>query len=156
MLRKSAMFTTRDGDSFFICVAEEPLKLSASRHARNLWLAHNRHACRIRFLIQSQETQVRSFSTPARRTFFMLALTPVFLFQALVAGATGELIVDTTGGSLNGATRALGGAEFLGIPYAQPPVGDLRWREPLPAKPWTGVREATTFGAPCAQAILGD
>ena len=99
---------------------------------------------------------MRSFSTPARRTFFMLALTPVFLFQALVAGATGELIVDTTGGSLNGATRALGGAEFLGIPYAQPPVGDLRWREPLPAKPWTGVREATTFGAPCAQAILGD
>ena len=91
---------------------------------------------------------MRSFSTPARRTFFMLALTPVFLFQALVAGATGELIVDTTGGSLNGATRALGGAEFLGIPYAQPPVGDLRWREPLPAKPWTGVREATTFGAP--------
>jgi para-nitrobenzyl esterase len=50
----------------------------------------------------------------------------------------------------------LGGAEFLGIPYAQPPVGDLRWREPIPAKPWTRVRDATTFGAPCAQPILGD
>ena len=99
---------------------------------------------------------MRSFSTPARRPFFMLALIPVFLLQAQVFAATGELIVGTTGGSLKGATRALGGAEFLGIPYAQPPVGDLRWREPLPAKPWTGVRDATTFGAPCAQAILGD
>ncbi len=99
---------------------------------------------------------MRSFSTPARRPFFMLALIPVFLLQAQVVAATGELIVGTTGGSLKGATRALGGAEFLGIPYAQPPVGDLRWREPLPAKPWTGVRDATTFGAPCAQAILGD
>src|SRR5439155_8579350 len=156
MLRKSAMFTTRDGDSFFICVAEEPLKLSASGHARNLWLTHNRHACRIRSLIQSQEVQVRSFSTPARRPFFVLSLIPVLLLPAQVVAATGELIVGTTGGSLKGATRALGGAEFLGIPYAQPPVGDLRWREPLPAKPWTGVREASTFGAPCAQAILGD
>jgi para-nitrobenzyl esterase len=99
---------------------------------------------------------VRSFSTAARRPFFMLALIPVFLLQAQVVAATGELIVGTTGGSLKGATRALGGAEFLGIPYAQPPVGELRWREPLPAKPWAGVREATTFGAPCAQAILGD
>jgi len=67
-----------------------------------------------------------------------------------------DLVVNITSGSLKGATRQLGGAEFLGIPYAQPPVGDLRWHEPLPAKPWTGVRDATTFGAPCAQPILGD
>jgi len=66
---------------------------------------------------------VRSFSTAARRPFFMLALIPVFLLQAHLVAATGELIVGTTGGSLKGATRALGGAEFLGIPYAQPPVG---------------------------------
>src|SRR6266536_2411205 len=99
---------------------------------------------------------VRSLSKPARRPFFMLALIPVFLLQAQVVAATGELIVGTTRGSLKGATRALGGAEFLGIPYAQAPVGDLRWHEPLETKPWTGVRDATTFGAPCAQAILGD
>ena len=44
-----------------------------------------------------------------------------------------------------------GGAVFKGIPFAQPPVGPLRWREPQPVKPWTGVRAATSFGAPCAQ-----
>jgi para-nitrobenzyl esterase len=46
---------------------------------------------------------------------------------------------------------ANGGAVFKGVPYAQPPVGPLRWREPLPAKPWSGVRDATSFGAVCVQ-----
>jgi para-nitrobenzyl esterase len=35
---------------------------------------------------------------------------------------------------------------YRGIPYAEPPVGDLRWKPPQPAKPWTGIRECTTFG----------
>ena len=36
---------------------------------------------------------------------------------------------------------------FKGIPFAQPPVGDLRWREPQPVKNWTGARNADQFGA---------
>ena len=40
---------------------------------------------------------------------------------------------------------------FKGIPFAQPPVGDLRWREPLPLKNWTGVRNADQFGPRCMQ-----
>jgi para-nitrobenzyl esterase len=44
-----------------------------------------------------------------------------------------------------------GGAAFKGIPYAEPPVGDLRWREPTPARGWTGTRDATQFGAICPQ-----
>ena len=42
---------------------------------------------------------------------------------------------------------------YLGIPYAAPPAGDLRWREPQPVKPWTGVRAADRYGAPCAQRV---
>lgn len=40
---------------------------------------------------------------------------------------------------------------FLGLPYAQPPVGDLRWRPPRPATAWTGVRPATAFAPACPQ-----
>ena len=60
-------------------------------------------------------------------------------------------IVAVTGGRIRGLLMARGGAEFKGIPFAKAPVGDLRWREPLPAMPWTGVRDATAFGAPCPQ-----
>ena len=41
--------------------------------------------------------------------------------------------------------------KFLGIPYAAPPVGDLRWRAPQPAAPWMGVRDATQFANHCPQ-----
>jgi len=46
----------------------------------------------------------------------------------------------------NGTQKA-----FLGLPYAAPPVGDLRWAAPRPALSWTGVRDATKFGARCEQ-----
>jgi para-nitrobenzyl esterase len=49
-------------------------------------------------------------------------------------------------GSQNGQTR-----QFLGIPFAAPPVGALRWRPPAPVIPWQGVLEADTFAKPCAQ-----
>ncbi|WP_164473536.1 carboxylesterase/lipase family protein [Deinococcus psychrotolerans] len=43
---------------------------------------------------------------------------------------------------------------FLGIPYAAPPIGDLRWKPPQPAAAWNTPRDATKFGSQCPQAVL--
>jgi para-nitrobenzyl esterase len=58
--------------------------------------------------------------------------------------------VDTRQGPVEGVA-AKGVDQFLGIPYAAPPVGERRWRPPAPAASWTGVRQATRFGPACAQ-----
>ena len=50
----------------------------------------------------------------------------------------------------SGAARA-GHRVFEGVPYARPPVGELRWRGPQPVVPWRGVRDATAPGPICAQ-----
>lgn len=60
-------------------------------------------------------------------------------------------VVQVTGGQIKGRINQDGGAYFKGIPYAAPPVGDLRWRDPAPVKPWNGIRDAGEFGATCAQ-----
>ncbi|XP_015119024.1 uncharacterized protein LOC107042478 isoform X2 [Diachasma alloeum] len=49
--------------------------------------------------------------------------------------------------NINGGTYVA----FKGIPYALPPVGDLRFRDPVPNVPWTGIRDATEFGEVCCQ-----
>src|SRR5580704_14347775 len=57
-------------------------------------------------------------------------------------------------GTANGAVRGLASGavdEFLGLPYAAPPVGPLRWQPPQPAAAWPGVRDATQFAPHCAQ-----
>jgi para-nitrobenzyl esterase len=46
-----------------------------------------------------------------------------------------------------------GVSRFYGVPYAAPPVGDLRWRPPTPPKPWEGVRDATRFGPISVQTV---
>jgi len=43
---------------------------------------------------------------------------------------------------------------YKGVPFAAPPVGNLRWRAPQPAAAWTGVRQADQFGANCMQLIV--
>lgn len=66
--------------------------------------------------------------------------------------------VQVTEGILEGtlAHNEFGGSfySFKGIPYAEPPVGDLRFQAPKPPKPWTGVRSAKEFGPLCYQVNL--
>jgi para-nitrobenzyl esterase len=54
-------------------------------------------------------------------------------------------------GEVVGSTGVHGGHAWLGIPFAQAPVGALRWRAPQPLARWNGVRESLAFGAPCPQ-----
>lgn len=59
-------------------------------------------------------------------------------------------IVRVAEGALQGEARD-GYRLFRGIPYAAPPVGELRWQAPQPAAPWPGLRDATASGSPCPQ-----
>jgi para-nitrobenzyl esterase len=67
---------------------------------------------------------------------------------------TGDDIVCTETGAVRGAPDGdtLG---FKGIPYAKAPVGDLRWRAPQPALPWSGVRDGFEYGPMCPQWLRG-
>jgi len=54
-------------------------------------------------------------------------------------------------GEVVGYTGTYGSHVWEGLPFAEAPVGDLRFRSPLPARPWSGTREAVAFGSPCPQ-----
>ncbi len=69
---------------------------------------------------------------------------------AMPAQAGPGPVVATTQGKVQGFV-VNGVSEFLGIPYAAPPVGNLRWRPPIAHAPWGGVKKATAFGPTCAQ-----
>ena len=62
--------------------------------------------------------------------------------------------VKVTGGEVQGAVTE-GISIFKGIPFAAPPVGDLRWKAPAPVKAWTGIKKADAFGPACMQAAGG-
>ncbi len=77
------------------------------------------------------------------------------MFMLLCMGtsaAKAQLNVTMSGGSLTGIANE-GVEEFLGIPYAQPPIGPLRWHAPQPFPVWDGVREAKQFGSACPQKL---
>jgi len=91
-----------------------------------------------------------------RRRAALLCWLPVLLAAgqsgALASGpaAPKTLTVALPAGTLRGA-EVDGVRSFLGVPYAQPPVGALRWRAPRALGPWSGVRDALRFGPECMQ-----
>ena len=92
--------------------------------------------------------------------FFCVAVTcAVLLSSNLTQAERDELyrspVVQTDFGAVVGKVEKVpeGKAvrEYLGIPYAEPPVGELRFVAPKPVKPWSGIKSATEFGASCVQ-----
>jgi len=78
-----------------------------------------------------------------------------------LALATSVLAADprakTANGTLEGTTEASGIYAYRGIPFAEPPIDDLRWQPPQPGRNWTGVRNAKQFGPRCVQSpVFGD
>lgn len=72
------------------------------------------------------------------------------MFTATLSPTAATAEVQTEAGQLEGITEN-GALVFKGIPFAAPPVGQLRWREPAPAAPWSGVKRADRFSPTCMQ-----
>jgi para-nitrobenzyl esterase len=70
------------------------------------------------------------------------------------SGSSGP-VARVGGGLVRGADNG-GVSTFLGLPYAAPPTGNLRWRPPQPAASWSGVRDAAQFGPSCPQATMNN
>jgi para-nitrobenzyl esterase len=84
-------------------------------------------------------------------------LLTLLLTSTLFDGAWGDDRVRTAHGIVEGTTEENGVRAFRGIPFAAPPVGDLRWQPPQPVKDWKGVRRADRFGPRAMQRpIFGD
>jgi len=80
-------------------------------------------------------------------TALLALVIPVFAAQSAER--------HVTGGVIRGADLPDGSAIFKGIPYAAPPVEDLRWKPPQPVISWHGIREARVAGNPCMQTDEG-
>ena len=88
--------------------------------------------------------------------FYLLTLLPLFIACNQKKGEDVTLQVKTQYGVLEGFEEN-GVKKFLGVPFAQAPVGELRWKAPQPVQPWEGVREAKQFGDdPMQLNVFGD
>ena len=85
-----------------------------------------------------------------RRLAAAIAAVSVFAIQGAAQAASAP--VATQSGQVQGTDQD-GLTSWLGIPFAAPPVGDLRWRAPQAPASWQGVRKADRFGAPCMQSL---
>jgi para-nitrobenzyl esterase len=81
----------------------------------------------------------------------LMVLPPLWARAAVAAPPP---VVRTTSGDVRGVDNGTS-KEWRGVPFAAPPVGNLRWRPPAAPASWTGVRDASTFAPPCIQLDAG-
>jgi para-nitrobenzyl esterase len=89
----------------------------------------------------------------AAAALLIVALSAVAARSAAASGRGVSAIVVTETGAVRGLVVP-GGYVFRGLPYAAPPVGNLRWRPPQPPARWRGVRDATQFAPSCPQSTV--
>lgn len=77
-------------------------------------------------------------------------LLPVLLVSLCLSTFASSQVIETTAGLVQG-TEDGALAIYKGIPFASPPLGDLRWRDPEPSTPWSGIRSADKFSPVCPQ-----
>ncbi len=82
---------------------------------------------------------------------FKIMLLAGFVFA--IQACSSDPLAEVAGGEVRGRINETGGALFKGVPYAKPPEGELRWRDPEPVASWTGVLDAGSFGPACTQRI---
>ncbi len=80
----------------------------------------------------------------------LLGLPVSFAGNLQAEAPTTDVVAQTDKGAVRGQAKATY-TQWLGIPYAAPPVGPLRWRAPQPVDSWSDVREATEAGNACLQ-----
>jgi len=89
-----------------------------------------------------------------RKIFILCLFTFLYKAHAQTKIADASTRVKTQNGILQGAVSTNGVRSFKGIPYAQPPVGALRWKEPQAPKNWNGIRQAVKFGSRAMQRTM--
>jgi para-nitrobenzyl esterase len=107
---------------------------------------------------------MRDLQFPIIFMLMSILLLPMACTQREVATATSETTetltanqAATANGMVEGTIEESGIRAFKGVPFAAPPVGELRWREPQPVESWEGVRQAKQFGPRAMQlAVFGD
>nr|XP_056722711.1 acetylcholinesterase-like [Euleptes europaea] len=83
----------------------------------------------------------------------------VLSLQESKSSADDDTVLLISSGRIRGKHLPAGSkavTAYLGIPYAEPPVGKLRFQKPVPYKPWSHILEATNFGNSCPQILLSD
>src|ERR1051325_11344961 len=89
--------------------------------------------------------------------FILLAAATLCAASAAVGARVADRVKTADGVVEGEGAQGSGVRAFKGIPFAEPPTGALRWKEPQPSKAWKGVRQAAKFGPRCMQApVFGD
>jgi para-nitrobenzyl esterase len=103
---------------------------------------------------EERRDRTRAVSSVTRLLWCSLAALATATGVGTAVLSQTQPVVRVDSGELQGVVED-GVASFKGIPFAAPPVGELRWRPPQPSAKWTGVRQAVEFGANCMQGRFG-